>query len=161
MESLVSESMAADADSFWILIGHDMPIEVRAAIAAGAGDNQRALDLLESVTTGEILGPYPLPFRTFTRLLKGNLLLEEGQYAKAEGWFATFPWINEQSWDTIVLLTPAFRGRAKALDALGRSEDALHYYRRFVTRWQDADPHLQPQVEEARQRIRELEAELN
>jgi hypothetical protein len=27
-----------------------------------------------------------------------------------------------------------------------------------VTRWQDADPHLQPQVEEARQRIRELEA---
>ena len=50
---------------------------------------------------------------------------------------------------------------AKALDALGRYEEALHYYRRFVTRWQDADPHLQPQVEEARQRIRELEAELS
>ena len=43
----------------------------------------------------------------------------------------------------------------------GRYEEALHYYRRFATRWQNADPHLQPQVEEARQRIRELEAELN
>ena len=32
-----------------------------------------------------------------------------------------------------------------ALDALDRHEEALHYYRRFVTRWQDADPHLQPQ----------------
>jgi hypothetical protein len=59
------------------------------------------------------------------------------------------------------LLAPVFRGRAQALDALGRNEEALHYYRRFVTRWQNADPHLQPQVEEARQRIRELEAELN
>jgi len=61
----------------------------------------------------------------------------------------------------VLLHAPVFRGRAQALDALGRYEEALHYYRRFVTRWQDADPHLQPQVEEARQRIREFEAELS
>ena len=60
-----------------------------------------------------------------------------------------------------LLFAPVFRGRAKARDALGRYDEALHYYRRFATRWQDADPHLQPQVEEARQRIRELEAELD
>jgi hypothetical protein len=64
-------------------------------------------------------------------------------------------------WAELAYLAPAHRGRAMALDALGRYEEALHYYRRYATRWQDADPHLQPQVEEARQRIRELEAELN
>ena len=95
--------------------------------------------------------------RPFTRFTKANLLLELGRYEEAEGWFATFPQLTAP-WDELHFLAPAFEGRARALDALGRHEEALHYYRRFALRWKDADPHLQPRVVVARQRIRELEA---
>jgi hypothetical protein len=36
---------------------------------------------------------------------------------------------------------------------------ALDYYGRFVDLWRDADPELQPQVEEIRQRIARLAQE--
>jgi eukaryotic-like serine/threonine-protein kinase len=44
-------------------------------------------------------------------------------------------------------------------EELGDTERALHYHRRLVELWADADPELQPRVEHARERIRALESE--
>jgi len=172
MQRLASDSIPASADSFFVRLGKDMPLEVMAAGAWAAGETEEALNLLSGVVPTEGVPPedawlgqsdvhqHPNTDRSFTRFLRGNLLAELGRFEEAAGWYATFPWFSSP-WGDLVYLAPAHRGRARALDALGRYDDALHYYRRFVTRWQDADPHLQPQVEEARQRIRELEAELS
>jgi DNA-binding SARP family transcriptional activator/tetratricopeptide (TPR) repeat protein len=177
MTQLAADSIPTDADSFFVHLGHDLPLEVRAASTAARGDPEGALSLLDAVHTGDELPEFPDPVvgddrigqpelqqyvpwrRPFTRFTRANLLLDLGRYEEAEGWFATFPWWIAP-WDELLFLAPAFRGRALSLDALGRHEEALHYYRRFVLRWKDADPHLQPQVADARQRILELEAEV-
>ncbi len=44
-------------------------------------------------------------------------------------------------------------------EARGERDDAIAYYSRFVDRWQDADPELQPVVGDVRQRIAALVAE--
>ena len=167
MSRLAADSIPADADPSLVRYGTDLPAEVNAAIALQVGDSDTALELLEGVTSSNRTpaGDYGLGWfitkrRPFSRLQKGNILLEKGRYQEADGWFATFPNFEPPN-EEFAFLSQALRGRAMAHDALGRYEEALHYYRRFVTRWQDADPHLQPQVEEARQRISELEAELN
>jgi len=177
MKQLAADSIHAEADSFFVHLGTDLPLEVQAASMAAQGDPKGALALLEQVHTGDELPEFPDPVvgdpragqpdlqqyapwrRPFTRLTKGKLLLELGRPDEAEGWFATFPWWVA-AWDELHFLAPALEGRARAFDALGRHEDAMHYYLRFALRWKDADPHLQPRVEEARKRIRELEAEL-
>jgi tetratricopeptide (TPR) repeat protein len=171
MDRLVSDSLHTEADSFQIRFGRDIPREVRASVAWREGDLESALALLEGNYGSEDVPPDDMRFgqradamftmRGFARLLRGHILLELGRYEEAAGWYATFPWFLMYEWAELAYVAPAHRGRAMSLDALGRHEEALHYYRRFVTRWQDADPHLQPQVEEARQRIRELERELN
>ncbi len=48
---------------------------------------------------------------------------------------------------------------AESYDALGQHEHAIDYYSRFVERWKEADPELQPRVEAARKRLAELVSE--
>lgn len=171
-EQLAADSIPADADSFFVRMAHDFPLEIRAAARAASGDPQTALRLIEDVHFGAHAPPRPEDTlgqpahygslnrkRPFARLLRANLLFNLGRYEEADGWYATFPGFMAP-WEDVAFVAPAHRGRARSLDALGRYEEALHYYRRFVTRWQDADPHLQPQVREARQRIAELEVKL-
>jgi hypothetical protein len=169
-EQLAADSIPADADSFFVRIVQDYPLEIRAAVQAAADDPQAALQLIEEVHFADHVPPedrlgQPADWgllnrkRPFARLLRADLLFRLGRYEEADGWYATFPGFMAP-FEDVAFLAPAHRGRARSLDALGRHEEALHYYRRFVTRWQDADPHLQPQVQEARWRIAELEEEL-
>jgi tetratricopeptide (TPR) repeat protein len=163
MSRLAADSVSEDATPSEVRFGTELPGEVRAAIAVERGERDAALTILEGVTPSNDspeAGAYVTRRRPYTRLTKGSLLLEKGRYAEADGWFATFPDFEPPN-EELAFLAPALRGRAVANDSLRRYPEALHHYRRFVTRWQDADPHLQPQVEEARQRIRELERELN
>jgi tetratricopeptide (TPR) repeat protein len=44
-------------------------------------------------------------------------------------------------------------------ETIGRLDEAVHYYNEFIDLWKDADPELQPQVEDVRQRIARLLAE--
>jgi len=44
-------------------------------------------------------------------------------------------------------------------EQLGNRDRAVDYYNRFVDLWQDADPELQPQVDNVRQRIARLMGE--
>jgi tetratricopeptide (TPR) repeat protein len=45
-------------------------------------------------------------------------------------------------------------------ESLGHREEAIEYYSKFVDLWKDADPELQPQVEEARAAVARLASEL-
>jgi len=141
----------------------DAALEVRALAARLSGRPEAALEMLKSQTFEDTPAREFnwVTARTYGRFLRAELLFELGRYEEAVGWYATIPRLSMGYHLEALLLASVFRGRARSLDALGRYDEALHYYRRFVTRWQDADPHLQPQVEEARQRIRELEEELN
>jgi tetratricopeptide (TPR) repeat protein len=124
MENLVSDSLRADADSFQIRFGRDMPREVRASVAWREGDLESALALLEDNYGSEYVPPRELRFgqradswfamRGFARLLKGHILLEMGRYEEAAGWYATFPWFLMYEWAELAYVAPAFRGRAKA-----------------------------------------------
>jgi tetratricopeptide (TPR) repeat protein len=51
------------------------------------------------------------------------------------------------------------RDMAHVLDALGRSEEAMLHYARFVAAWANADAELQPQVAAAADRLRTLAGE--
>jgi tetratricopeptide (TPR) repeat protein len=50
-------------------------------------------------------------------------------------------------------------GLGRSLEAMDRRQEAVRHYQRFVDFWREADPVLQPRVEEIRARIRMLEAE--
>jgi tetratricopeptide (TPR) repeat protein len=45
---------------------------------------------------------------------------------------------------------------ARLRDEAGDVEEAAAYYARVIQFWKDADPELQPQVEEARTRLQEI-----
>jgi tetratricopeptide (TPR) repeat protein len=164
----VRDSVQLDRDTLYsaeevIAAAGDAALEVEALSAWLSGQPETALELLEGQNFEDVPQSefHWVTARTFGRFLRAEILFELGDYEEAAGWYATIPRLSMGYHLEALLLAPVFRGRARALDSLGRYEEALHYYRRFVTRWQDADPHLQPQVEEARQRIRELEAELS
>ena len=42
-------------------------------------------------------------------------------------------------------------------DAKGNADSAMSHYSKFVDLWKNADPELQPQVQKARERLKELQ----
>jgi tetratricopeptide (TPR) repeat protein len=58
-----------------------------------------------------------------------------------------------------VELPSAYRRIGELYEAAGNVEAAVEYYNRFVELWQDADPELQPQVQDVRSRIASLVGE--
>ncbi len=51
------------------------------------------------------------------------------------------------------------RRLAELHEERGEREKAIDYYNKFIDLWQDADPELQPQVEEVKQRLARLVGE--
>jgi tetratricopeptide (TPR) repeat protein len=51
---------------------------------------------------------------------------------------------------------PSYLYRAQCYEGLGDAEKAVEYYTRFVDHWNDADPELQPMVNEARAGLERL-----
>ena len=67
------------------------------------------------------------------------------------------PWFQRQPTEFAYALdAPGHLERARIYDELGETEEAVEYYTRFIELWRDADPTLQPQVEEARDRLEAL-----
>lgn len=52
--------------------------------------------------------------------------------------------------------TLALRTLGEAYETLGNTAEAIRAYEEFLTRWEKADPHLQPQVEDVRDRVASL-----
>ena len=55
-------------------------------------------------------------------------------------------------------LAPTYKRLGELYDARGDTERALSYYGKFIALWKDADPELQPQVQQARKRMAQLSA---
>jgi tetratricopeptide (TPR) repeat protein len=56
-------------------------------------------------------------------------------------------------------LPPTYKRLGELYEQRGERQKAVEYYDRFVDLWEEADPELQPQVEDVRQRIARLIAE--
>jgi serine/threonine-protein kinase len=120
---------------------------VTAAEAYGAwrrGNPDRAIVLLEG------LPPEARRWHAF-RWWLGTLYLEMNRPGDAVGQFHTLLGVyNAPNW------TPAYFHLGRAYEQLGEFERAREQYAYFVDAWKDADPELQPRVDEARARLREL-----
>ena len=129
---------------------HDYARAIEAEIARRAGRTHEALRLLEAV---EPRG-HPSYLVDYTaareRYLRAELLAESGRHAEALAWYETLSigWGYED-----LYFAPAHLGRARALEALDRPEEAAEAYERFLEFWWDADPELQPMVREAQARL--------
>jgi tetratricopeptide (TPR) repeat protein len=80
-------------------------------------------------------------------LRRGDLYRELGELERAEGWYRVWPWPSS---------TVAYERLGGLYEEMDRPEDAAAAYRRFIAAWEDADEELQPRVEAARERVREL-----
>jgi len=76
-----------------------------------------------------------------------------GRYEEALGWLAH---LGEVSAAELAFLPAAHLRQAEIYEAMGEPAKAAEQYARFVDMWRDADPELQPIVEEAREAVRRL-----
>ena len=65
-------------------------------------------------------------------------------------WFSSF---TENSFWDAAYLAPSHYRRAELCERLGRGEDAVEHYRRFLELWAEAEPELRPWVERARAKL--------
>ena len=89
---------------------------------------------------------------SFARFLRARALQAMGRGEEAERWYQA---LSATPFET------AFRGpvllhRAEIREAAGDTKGAARLYGEFVELWKDADPELQPMVEEARAALRRL-----
>ena len=80
-------------------------------------------------------------------------LQETGRGEEAIGWFATL----ESSPYELVFRGPSHLHRAEIYEQSGDAQRAIEHYRAFLALWTDADPELQPMVEQARAALARLE----
>ena len=97
--------------------------------------------------------PLPALWRTLERFRHAELLAASGRDAEALGWY-------EGLGGGPIGLTgysgPALLGAARALERLGRREEAIARYRRLVALWRDCDPALRPLRAEAERALARL-----
>jgi serine/threonine-protein kinase len=145
------EALAAGADS---LLRNEagLPLALRGIGAAARGDRRAALHDLQAALP-EIDGGCPGSrcfLHSALRFRVGELLLQDGDAR------AALPWLR-----SVRHYAPsATYGKlrlARAHEALDDAAAASREYALVVRDWQDADPELQPLVEEARSALRRLE----
>jgi DNA-binding SARP family transcriptional activator/TolB-like protein len=151
--SAVADTLAAYAPTEWFADRYGRLTRARLALAQGqASAGLRALGPVQPplLRTRENLVDYG---RVYERWLRAELLRASGRITEAARWYATFP---DPSARDLVYLAPAHLRRAQIHDDAGDHAQAARHYQRFVALWSDADPELQPEVERARLRLREL-----
>jgi hypothetical protein len=88
------------------------------------------------------------------RFLRARTLQSTGRGAEAEGWYEGL----SASPFEVAFRGPALFYRARIREEAGDREGATRLYRGFIDLWKEADPELQPMVEEARAALRRLGA---
>jgi len=88
----------------------------------------------------------------FARFLRARALQSTGRAAEAEGWYEGLT----ASPFEIAFRGPSLFHRAQIREAAGDRAEAVRLYRAFVELWRDADPELQPMVDEARAALQRL-----
>ncbi len=98
----------------------------------------------------------PLKDQVLNRYLRAELLFAEERYDEALPWYASLNDAGFLSSFGLPYLGPSYLRRAEIYEHLGETEKAIDFYTRLVELWKDADPELQPYVEEARGHIDRL-----
>ena len=133
----------------------DLAHSVRAEMAFAAGAVRQALEQIQQVHFSS-----RAPIMTGTvhagaheRFLHAELLHAAGRDDEALRWYGSFP---EPSGYDIAYLAPAYLRQAEISERLGRSADALRFYRRVTELWRDCDPGLRPLLAEAQRAVARL-----
>ncbi|MEO5508999.1 MAG: hypothetical protein ABIS27_00025 [Longimicrobiales bacterium] len=92
----------------------------------------------------------------FENYMRAELLAAPGRDDEALAWYDSFG--NDFGYD-VAFFAPASLRRARILEQRGRKQEAAHEYDRFLSLWSEADPELQSQVAEARNRRKMLDGE--
>ncbi len=123
------------------------------AFEAGAqGDLRRARAAADEVKFPSRFhaGPHWYTGRIQLRQVLAVMLIERGQFDEA------LPLVESLDYSHALYEVPSYFYRAQCYEGLGDVDRAVEYYARFVDHWKDADPELQPMVEEARAGLERL-----
>ena len=143
-----TEARRLKDDAASLMAAGDSAEARRAAGAASAvdgwrvarqGDPNRGLELLQA-SARDVVGHGPWGGVSWAVRWRTAVLLEEaGRWAEARRWYESF---------TLDSFADLHLGRV--YEELGDFDRARDAYQRFATAWKDADPDLQPRVQEAR-----------
>lgn len=91
------------------------------------------------------------PRRRLVQWWLGDAYLEAGHFEDAERVFSSYAW---NQWYTPFSREPLAQQRlGRIYEALGRPDDAANAYAYFLEDWENAEPALQPLVEDTRRRL--------
>ena len=139
---------------------------IRAHMALERGDTadarRRALDATGADPTGGTVDPAKVPdgaARSIWALGWGDLL---GRLGQLEAALAAYAYADSAPHPVAVpgALVQSWAERGALLQQLGRTQEAITQYQRFIDAWDRADPGLQPLVERARRTVAALRGEV-
>ena len=134
----------------------DLDRGLRARLAWRRGRPEEALRLVDSLELRDSQGDVavtPFVTRVNERFLRAEILASLGRDSDALRWLAS---LGSGSVTEIALLAPSHLRQAEILERLGRREEAIEHYARFLALWRNADPMFRPAVEQARARLARL-----
>jgi tetratricopeptide (TPR) repeat protein len=111
----------------------------------GAGDPEGALARLVPLQREATGWQFMVPVNEIITTYVADLHLELGNMEEAELYYRS-----------LVDRPRAVLALARLRDEAGDTEEAAAYYARVIQFWEDADPELQPMVQEARDRLQEI-----
>lgn len=121
---------------------------IRAHVAAAGGRTREALADLDAAEWEPAASVFVA--EAYDRYWRAELLARDGREDEALGWFHS---IAERAAYELVYLAPAHLRQGEIYDRRGDRNRAARHYERFVELWGEADPELQPAVEQARKRL--------
>ncbi|UCF21080.1 MAG: tetratricopeptide repeat protein [Gemmatimonadota bacterium] len=127
----------------------------RGAVALAEGRHQEAIEHLRAAN-GDACTICALPLLGQAYDAAGQI---DSVIAVYERYLNT-PWLYRVGASDWYALAGVYERLGGIYELRGNPQQAIHYYRRFVELWQDADPQLQPRVERARGAIERLAAEI-
>lgn len=94
--------------------------------------------------------------QTLNRFVRAEILFEQGRHTDALGWYGSL-FDGDQWWGAVHLGISTVRS-AEIAEAAGNTAEAVRLYGKFLDLWKDAEPELQPLVQDARRRMDQLVA---
>jgi len=143
--------LAEEEDAYWMTRNVRHETEARVHLASGRLEEAlSAVDRREIVQSSTQQFTSPWHAGIHARFLRARILFELGRYEEAIAWSRSV----HESLQTFppVLLPSTYQLEATAYERLQDWEAAIERYDRLLTLWSDADPIMQPQVDEIRRR---------
>lgn len=142
---LEADSLEAAGDSATAQIQRWLNELVEARAQWGAGDPEAALERLVPLQREATGWMFMVPVNEMISTYIADLYLELGNTEQAELYYRS-----------LVNRPRAVLALARLRDEAGDTEEAAAYYARVIQFWEDADPEIQPLVQEARDRLQEI-----